>query len=218
VLFTVSESEWRANQNEQYPGIARAHAPYYWLDSTQLNFRDRTRPTPVCLGKVPWAFGSVVERVVRNERESSRSWDRSPQCPQVFAIFLRFFCLRTLMPICQCNIVTFYLLSWFVDNFVPLIWPWYHVIDCLSSYKAKPHYLAWSLPCNIQYSKVTAERSRPNILRCFGSFVEQTFLPGFDINSLHTCIRNWKNQVLIIPMQGPVHRRIGLLEHFQECQ
>ena len=34
-------------QNEQYPGFARAHAPYYWLDSTQLNFRDRTRPGAV---------------------------------------------------------------------------------------------------------------------------------------------------------------------------
>jgi hypothetical protein len=53
VLFTVSESEWRANQNEQYPGFARAHAPYYWLDSTQLNFRDRTRPGAVY---VIWPF------------------------------------------------------------------------------------------------------------------------------------------------------------------
>ena len=34
-------------QNEQYLGFARAHAPYYWLDSTQLNFRDRTRPGAV---------------------------------------------------------------------------------------------------------------------------------------------------------------------------
>jgi hypothetical protein len=29
----------------------------------------------------------VVERVVRTQRESSRSWDRSPQCPHVSANF-----------------------------------------------------------------------------------------------------------------------------------
>ena len=40
-------------KNEQYPGFARAHAPYYWLDSTQLNFRDRTRPGAVY---VIWPF------------------------------------------------------------------------------------------------------------------------------------------------------------------
>jgi hypothetical protein len=112
LVLDLRIANFSAGQNEQYPGFARAHAPYYWLDSTQLNFRDRTRPTPVCLGKVPWAFGSVVERVVRNERESSRSWDRSPQCPQVFAIVLRFFCLRTLMPIsswCQNRDASFFL-------------------------------------------------------------------------------------------------------------
>ena len=34
-------------KNEQYQGFARAHAPYYWPGSTQLNFRDRTRPGAV---------------------------------------------------------------------------------------------------------------------------------------------------------------------------
>ena len=34
----------RKAKNEQYQGFARAHAPYYWPGSTQLNFRDRTRP------------------------------------------------------------------------------------------------------------------------------------------------------------------------------
>ena len=43
----------KKNENEQYPGFARAHAPYYWLDSTQLNFRDRTRPGAVY---VIWPF------------------------------------------------------------------------------------------------------------------------------------------------------------------
>ncbi len=35
--------------DEQYQGFARAHAPYYWPGSTQLNFRDRTRPGAVCV-------------------------------------------------------------------------------------------------------------------------------------------------------------------------
>ena len=43
VLSKMSEID----QNEQYPGFALAHAPYYWLDSTQLDFRDRTRPGAV---------------------------------------------------------------------------------------------------------------------------------------------------------------------------
>ena len=46
----------RWKRNEQYPGFARALAPYYWLDSTQLNFRDRTRPGAVY---VIWPFMSI---------------------------------------------------------------------------------------------------------------------------------------------------------------
>jgi hypothetical protein len=30
-------------KNGQYPGFTRAHAPYYWPDSTHLSFRDRNR-------------------------------------------------------------------------------------------------------------------------------------------------------------------------------
>ena len=29
----LGEPNFIAEQNEQYPGFARAHAPYYWLDS-----------------------------------------------------------------------------------------------------------------------------------------------------------------------------------------
>ena len=50
---TVSPVHECESKNEQYPGFARAHAPYYWLDSTQLNFRDRTRPGAVY---VIWPF------------------------------------------------------------------------------------------------------------------------------------------------------------------
>ena len=36
-------------QNEQYPGFARGHPPYYWPGSKEFNFRDRTRPGAVSL-------------------------------------------------------------------------------------------------------------------------------------------------------------------------
>ena len=46
-------------QNEQHPGFARGHPPYYWPGSKEFNFRDQTRAGAVSL---IWPF---MEEIVK---------------------------------------------------------------------------------------------------------------------------------------------------------
>ena len=51
------------SSDEQHPGFARGHPPYYWPGSKEFNFRDQTRAGAVSM---IWPFMSTLLIVVNN--------------------------------------------------------------------------------------------------------------------------------------------------------
>ena len=47
--YSIMEKKNENLQNEQHPGFARGHPPYYWPGSKEFNFRDQTRAGAVSL-------------------------------------------------------------------------------------------------------------------------------------------------------------------------